>query len=139
MSLDSEDLFALAQRLDAQARRLTSSKDTGLREAMLRAAISRAYYAVFWRGRRYFETAQPPQRLPRFGAHLELQNLFANYPAKTMGAIARGLEQLRLLRNWADYQPIMPDLEIETNNALQLANRLLNDIGSLPADPTQMP
>ncbi|MDQ3813790.1 MAG: hypothetical protein M3347_07545, partial [Armatimonadota bacterium] len=122
MSLHFEDLFALAQRLDAQARQLTSSNDAGLHEAMLRAAISRSYYAVFWCGRRYFETAQPPQRLPRFGAHIELYTLFANYPAETMKAIARGLEQLRWLRNQADYQPVMSDLETKTTNALQLAN-----------------
>jgi hypothetical protein len=144
MSLDPEDLFALAQRLDAQARQLTSRKDAGpkdagLREAMLRAAISRAYYAVFWRGRRYFETARPPQRLSRFGAHLELQSLFSNYPAQILRAIAFDVEQLRLLRNQADYQASMPDLENDTTNALQLANRLLNDIGNLPADPTEAP
>ena len=139
MSLDSEDLFALAQKLDALSRQITDQKDAGLREAMLRAAISRAYYAVFWRGRRYFETAQPPQRLPRFGAHVELQTLFSNYPGKTMRAIAFDLEQLRLLRNQADYRPSVRDLEIETANALRLANRLLGDIGNLPADPIQAP
>jgi hypothetical protein len=139
MSLDPEDLLALAQRLDAQARPLTSSKDAGLREAMLRDVISRAYYGVFWRGRRYFETAQPPQSLPRFGAHFELHSRFTHYPGKAMREIAYDLQQLRLMRNQADYDSIVPRLEIEATRALRLANRLLNDIGSLPADPTQSP
>jgi len=116
---------------------MTDTKYAALREAMLRAAISRAYYAAFWRGRRYFETAQRPQRLPRFGAHRELQYLFANYAGKTMRAIALDLELLRSLRNWADYDSVVPQLEKEAARALQLANRLLDDIGNLPADPTQ--
>lgn len=139
MSFDPEDLLSLAQRLDAQARPLTTKKDAGLREAMMRDVISRAYYAAFWCGRRYLATAQPPQRLPRYGAHFELHALFANYPAKTLRAIAYDLHQLRLMRNEADYDPLVPHLEIKATRALQLANRLLGDIANLPDDPTQAP
>ena len=61
MSFDPEHLFDLAQELDAEARLMGNGTASGRREAKFRAAISRAYYAAFWRGRRYFETAQPPQ------------------------------------------------------------------------------
>jgi hypothetical protein len=73
MSFDPEQLFDLAQELDAQARQSGNGKRQGLREVKFRTAISRAYYAAFWRGRRYFETAQPPQQLPQYSPHLELQ------------------------------------------------------------------
>jgi hypothetical protein len=139
MSFDPEQLIALAQDLDAQARQRSNGQVPSLREARLRAAISRAYYAAFWCGRRYFETAQPPQRLSRFSPHLELQDLFARYPGESMADIAYNLQQLHRMRSHADYDPIMPRLEDETAHALRLANRLLNDIGSLPADPTQSP
>jgi hypothetical protein len=56
-----------------------------------------------------------------------------------MKIIAFNLRQLHKLRNRADYAPIVPQLESEAAWALHLANRLLNDIGSLPADPTQTP
>ena len=139
MSFDPEHLFALAQELDAQARQTGNSKGQGLHEAKFRAAISRAYYAAFWLGRRYFETAQPPQYLPPYSPHLELQDLFHYYPGQIMQAIAFNLRQLHKLRNRADYSPAMPHLEDASARALHLANRLLNDIGNLPADPTQAP
>jgi len=137
MSLEPEDLLSLAQRLNAQARLLTRSTDAGLREATLRNAISRAYYAVFWCGRRYFATAQPPQSIPRYSAHSELQSLFDHYAGQSMKTIAVELRWLRALRNRADYDLIVPQLEDQVARALRLANRLLGDIASLPDDPTQ--
>jgi hypothetical protein len=139
MSLDAEHLFDLAQELDAQARQTSNGQGAGRREAKLRAAISRAYYAAFWHGRYYFQNAQPPQRLSRFNPHLELQDMFNRYPAKSMKTIAYNLQRLHRMRGRADYDVIMPQLELEIAHALRLANRLLNDIGSLPADPTQAP
>ncbi len=139
MRFDPEHLFALAQELDAQARQMGDGQESGLREAKPRDAISRAYYAAFWCGRRYFQKAQPPQRLSHFSPHLELQDLFDRYAAKRMKAIAYDLQRLHKMRSRADYAPIVPQLEDQAARALRLANRLLNDIDSLPADPTQVP
>ncbi len=60
-------------------------------EAMFRSAISRAYYAVFWRGRRYFARAKPSQPIPGFSAHYELRRMFDNYHGKTMKRIAKNI------------------------------------------------
>jgi uncharacterized protein (UPF0332 family) len=139
MSFDPEHLFALAQELDAQARQPGLGQVPGLREAKLRDAISRAYYAAFWCGRRYFAKAQPPQRLSRFNPHAELQDLFNRYPARSMKVIAYNLQHLHRMRSHADYDPLVPRLETEAAHALRLANRLLNAIGNLPADPMQAP
>jgi uncharacterized protein (UPF0332 family) len=139
MSFNPEDLLALAQELDAEARHSGNGKSGGLREAKFRAAISRAYYAAFWSGRLYFQNAQPPQLLSNFGPHLELQHLFGNYAGQAMKTITINLQQLHKLRNRADYDAIVRQLEEESARALRLANRLLNDIGNLPSDPTQAP
>jgi hypothetical protein len=136
MNFDHERLFELAQELDAQARQMGNGRASGGREAKFRAAISRAYYAAFWCGRRYFETATPPQTLPRHNPHLELQDLFGRYPSQFMRDIAFNLEQLHKLRNRADYNSTLPDIEDESARALRIANRLLNDIGNLPSEPS---
>ena len=138
MGFDPGHLFALAQELDAQARQAGNGKAAGLLKARFRAAISRAYYAAFWSARHYFETAKPPQRLSRLNPHWELQELFGRYSAQSMTEIARGLQRLHALRNRADYDLNVPQLEDEAARALRLANCLLNAIGNLPADPTQI-
>ena len=139
MSLSPEHLFALAGELDAQARHMNNPSEAGLRDAKFRCAISRAYYAVFWCGRRYFETQQPPQIIPRADAHYELRQLFLRYPGRSMKSIALRLKELKEAREKADYATTGLRWERESAAALQLANRLLNDIGALPNDPTQAP
>ena len=70
---------------------------------------------------------------------MELQDLFSRYAGHSMEAIGYNLQQLHRLRIRADYDPTVPHLEEAAARALRMAKRLLDDIGNLPADPTQAP
>ena len=139
MNFDPKHFMTLATELDAEARQMKGLDEAGLREAKFRSAISRAYYAVFWRGRHYFARTTPSQPLPGFSAHYELRRTFDSYRGKSMRRIAKNMGELFAARRQADYEMNVANLESKSADMLTLANRLLNDIGNLPDDPTEAP
>ena len=137
MSFDPEYFLTVAEELNAQALALQNPAQAKLREARLRSAISRAYYAAFWCARHYWANANDP--LPRHDAHYEAHDRFLRYASQDLKQIGLTLRRLKEARLLADYAASVPDLEARTRGALRWANRLLGDIGNLPTDPTQAP
>ena len=137
MSFNSAHFLQVAEELTVQALALHRPAQADLREAKLRSAISRAYYAAFWCARHYWANANDP--LPLGDAHYEAHERFLRYASQNVKQIGLTLRRLKEARNLADYASSVPDLEASTHSALRWANRLIGDIASLPDDPTQAP
>jgi uncharacterized protein (UPF0332 family) len=115
---DHEDFRRLAARM------LQNKCDA----AESRTAISRCYYAAFGVAKRLLE---PHVRFSK-GAkcHEELQRAFANCASPTLQVIGRKLDELRGIRNDADYDADCRDVDDWTRARLEesKASRLIKEI-----------
>lgn len=110
-----------------------TASDPGQREARLRSAISRAYYASFCHARNYsrnwlkFVPDHTADDHGRLKAHLRV--------GKRHG-IALKLDQLRQWRNDADYQDsLTSDLATMASHSVNEASKIL-DLMRPPKNPT---
>ena len=98
MSFDWSEYLKLARALVGKAVRQAN------REARLRAAISRAYYAAFCKCRNYLRDYKG-HTIPIGGrAHQYVQNEFKKSLDRVRKRIGYNLERLRSDRNKADYE-----------------------------------
>ncbi len=97
-------------------------------EASERSAISRAYYGAFNLSRRWVETNVAP--VSRFRAHQQVWDTLKKADRATpesaekwelVGDLGRSL---RALRNLADYEDDVPDLEVEARGAIGSAEQI---------------
>lgn len=128
--------FDWKQYLDL-ARELSQSttSNAGTREARLRSAVSRAYYAAFCHARNY--SRDWLKFVPNHTAddHGRLRAFLKD--GKRRG-IALKLDQLRQWRNDADYSDsVTSDLATMTTYAVSEASKLL-DLLPPPKNPTRM-
>jgi uncharacterized protein (UPF0332 family) len=81
------------------------------REALLRTAVNRAYYAALLELKRRIEAAQRPGAVPGWGTHGALKHAL-----RTAGAsfkeIEGALSRLRQARETADYVLTSPELDL---------------------------
>jgi uncharacterized protein (UPF0332 family) len=121
---DGEAFLVLAEKM------LTQWPDD---EAAQRAAISRAYYAVFLMARAYLDaTGQPVVREGR--AHGVVWNRLANLKGQTGKSISQDGKRLREWRQNADYEIPHPvtNLSAEALTAAITARQLLDKLETLP-------
>lgn len=98
MSFDGRAFLLSAHYLNTPASAETSPE---LEEANLRSAISRSYYAAFWRARaRYLADGE---RLSRMDAHQTVIEAFRTSRYRARMTIGVHLIRLRANRNEADY------------------------------------
>jgi uncharacterized protein (UPF0332 family) len=103
-----------------------SSSDAGTdREACLRSAVSRAYYAAFGSARsrareRRLHTRQSAAE------HGEVSVFFAQKYGDAGGEIAKLLSRLRTNRNIADYDDVCEDAERLSTESIAYAGRVLS-------------
>ncbi len=115
MSFDWSMYFHLAQELERQA---TSSL---YQDAMLRSAISRAYYAAFIKARNHLRDRENLS-LPLDGsAHRHVAGVFKRSPTKERRKIGVILERMRLDRRKADYNDVVLDLNNTVRENLKRA------------------
>lgn len=109
------------------AERLAESSD----EASLRSAISRGYYALFHRARRYAvrHQFQPPG--PPISTHQALIAWFKQRPSDEEREIGDELDDLRKLRNDADYQVRSDFVPQFVKATLILCRRYLQQVDQL--------
>ena|SRR5438128_6604811 len=124
MSFDWSDYLDLARELYKQGA-VHSSK-----EAELRSAISRAYYAAFCNARNHLVTkghklSEGPE------AHTEVQDKFTASSDRRRKEIGENLKRLRTLRNRADYRNAFPGLTKATVASIALADDIISDLGKL--------
>lgn len=128
MNFRWETLLELAQSLAQEA----ENEPLPMREAMRRASISRAYYAVFNVAARWLREQYPHHALPTHGEiHQSVIDFFNWSSAAEHRQIGRLMERLRTARNQADYKNQIADLPETTQRALFQANRVLNQLSAL--------
>ena len=126
------EFLNLAQELAA-----TNSDSSANREAKLRSAISRAYYSTFCLARNYWRDIEKDPRLFRknrdINEHLYVAEEFIYHPTKmkNMVKIGENLSRLRELRNKADYEDTIFNLQKEARNALVLAENIISALSKL--------
>lgn len=123
MSYNWAEYYDLAVVLKEQ--RLQS----GVPDAALRSAISRAYYASFCSARRYIST-NATATLPRDGTvHQKVIDHFLTEGHRTNDhqqvTLGRTLRKLRGQRNQADYADRLPRLHDEAQKAINRASSVL--------------
>lgn len=127
MKFDWEEYFNLAKELAGTTE-----------EAKLRSAVSRAYYSVFCLARNYLRDIQQDPRLSRnktydINDHQYVAEEFIHNQSKSqpMIEIGKDLTRLRKMRNKADYEDTMFNLQREARNALALAENIISALSNL--------
>ncbi|MEG4351969.1 HEPN domain-containing protein [Microcoleus sp. LAD1_D3] len=132
MRFDWSEYLNLAQELAA-----TNSDSSANREAKLRSAISRAYYSTFCLARNYLRDIEKDPRLFRknrdINEHQYVAQEFIYHPhkMKNMAKIGENLSTLRGIRNKADYEDTMFNLQKEAKTALMLAQNIISALSNL--------
>ena len=132
MRFDWSEYLNLAQELAA-----TNSDSSANSEAKLRSAISRAYYATFCLARNYLRDIEKDPRLSRknrdINEHQYVAEEFIYHPTKmkNMVRIGENLSRLRELRNKADYEDTLYNLQNAVKNALMLAQNIISGLNEL--------
>ncbi len=118
MSFDWSEYLKLAQDLTGQA------VGSASQEAKQRAAISRAYYAAFCKGRNYLRDVDK-LLVPSGGrAHQYVREQFKKNTDRFRKRIGYNLDRLRSDRNKADYDDDVTTLEMTASADLALAERI---------------
>lgn len=125
MRFDWSEYFSLAQELVGQSVNLPPGQ-----EAKSRAAISRAYYAVFCECRNHLRDNEMKQ-LPGGNVHRHVKEEFLNSSDVVRQGIGRTLDRLRIERNEADYEDRISNLAKSTAFTLTLAERAISDLSRL--------
>jgi uncharacterized protein (UPF0332 family) len=101
-------------------------------EALLRSAISRAYYASFCNARNYLRDIEKDRGL---GKSLQVHQLvierFERSDSKAKKDIGTVLGRLRKIRNIADYRDTFHDLEATALQSLQYAEEVIEELEKL--------
>ncbi|MGA8807059.1 MAG: hypothetical protein WB973_04215 [Thermoanaerobaculia bacterium] len=123
MSFRWEKLLSVAEAL--------SNPDIGAdREACLRSAISRAYYAAFGSARSHARERRLQTRQSA-AEHGEVSVFFAQKYDDAGREIAKHLGRLRTNRNIADYDDVCEDAEGLSRESIAYARRVLSLLATL--------
>jgi uncharacterized protein (UPF0332 family) len=124
MSFNWSDYLDLARRLYREG------TIHSVKEAELRSAISRAYYAAFCNARNYL-IAKGHKLSGGPEAHAEVQDRFITSSDRRRKEIGENLKRLRSLRNRADYRNTFPGLNNTTVISIALADDIISGLGKL--------
>jgi len=125
MSFDWTEYLNLAQELVGQPTSLAS------REARLRTAISRAYYAAFCESRNHLRDKEGRQIPPEGTVHRYVRDEFKSSADKLRKQIGHDLDRLRSDRNKADYDDTVTGLDAISKVDLALAGRVISLLAKL--------
>lgn len=125
MSFDWLEYLDLAQQLTR------STTGPSSREARLRSAISRAYYAAFCKARNHLLKKGPIPNEKKINMHKYVREQFMGSPDKARKKIGADLNRLRTDRNKADYWDIVAGLHGTTERALKQSERIIFKLGTL--------
>lgn len=99
-------------------------------EAALRTAISRIYYAVYWRSRIFLESEGFILRQYE-ASHIQIWNEYKKKAGQTNRAIGKGGSELHRFRIQADYVSEVRDVKKLTNDSFNLAGNILTYLNQL--------
>ena len=127
MSFDWTEYYHVAQ----EAITLSPTAQISL-EARQRCAISRAYYAAFMRAQNHLRFVDGDTQIPTdYQIHGYVRWKFKRSHNRRRKQVADLLNNLRLVRNEADYEATIPNLTANTTLALQQAARVIAILNSL--------
>ena len=92
-------------------------------EAAKRTAISRVYYAVYWRARNFLENEGFLIRQYE-GSHIQIWNQYKQKSGQTNKAIGRFGSELHRFRVQADYITEIKDVKQLTEDSFQIAEKI---------------
>jgi uncharacterized protein (UPF0332 family) len=124
MSFDWPYYLDVAQELADQA----AEASPELQEAKYRAAISRAYYAVFCSARQHLSSIDRISEPKYDNIHSHVKEAFRKSPDENRQDIGNHLDRMRKYRNAADYDlnhPELINLSVRTKRNLQWAEEAL--------------
>ncbi len=123
MSFDWTEYFNLAKELSGQKGIVVS------KEAKLRAAISRAYYAAYCKARNYLRDVIKDSQIPKGpNVHKYVVNKFKSDNRKNYRKIGINLDRLRIDRNKADYDDIVEGISSLYFTDLRYAQKILSTL-----------
>ena len=123
MSFDWSEYLNLAQELAGQ------TVSPAGQEARLRAAVSRAYYAVFCKSRNYLR--DEGRQVPSRDVHRYVRDEFKRSADRLRKQIGYDLDRLRSDRNKADYNDNVVNLDKMVSADLALANKIIHTLAQL--------
>jgi uncharacterized protein (UPF0332 family) len=129
MSYDWQKLLNMARELN-QTPFVTITYDT---ETFQRTAINRAYYSSFIKARNLLRDIDGLDVPTSADAHAFVVNEFKFDYEPSRSQIGRYLAKLKSYRLFADYEDNVMNLSYSTNDAIQIANKIvaaLNKIAS---------
>lgn len=128
MNFKWEAFFELAQTLFEDAETASGQR----REALLRTATSRSYYAAFGASVAWLRANFPAHPLPSHGElHQATSDFFLFHSQTDYRAVGELLRDMRFARNRADYRAQLPDSKRLAQRNLFDANRVLNALSGL--------
>lgn len=130
MSFDWLGFLDLAKVLAASPAE-ASDGDSAQREAALRSATSRAYYAAFHHAKSYLQAKDPSLNMARDGrAHDQVpERLRGPGCTRVEKGAAEKLERLRSSRRWADYDRApRPRLQDNVLSGLASAEAIITNL-----------
>ena len=125
MSFDWTQYLFLAQELTKP------SGSSPNRDARLRSAVSRAYYAAFCTARNYLRDDRKELIPSNVKAHKVVRDIFDSATDKRGLSIAKNLDRLRNDRNKADYDDHELALQSMSEFALKLCQSIFVNIRAL--------
>lgn len=126
MSFNWAEYLDLAQQLTD-----TSAVVSVGTEAKSRAAISRAYYAAFCKSRNHIRDIDGKSVPKSADAHRFVKIQFKSSKDTVRQSIGNNLDRLRIERNKADYDDVVPSMPSTTKFALALAQDVVSNLGKL--------
>ncbi len=93
-------------------------------EAVKRTAISRVYYAVYWKARNFLESEGFAIRQFE-GSHIQIWNQYKQKSGQTNKAVGRFGSELHRFRVQADYISEIKSIESLTEDSFQLADKIM--------------
>ena len=126
MSFDWTKYLTLAQD------QVELSEGHANKEALLRCAISRAYYSAFCNARNYLRDFEKAQDLGKSSmVHQLVIDQFEGSTDTTKKDIGAFLRRLREFRNRADYQDKFRNLETKVLRSLEYAEEVIENLEKL--------
>lgn len=126
MSFEPIHYLYLVQELAERTPPIPVSKD-----AKLRSAISRAYYATYLEARRFLEENTNFRRTRTGDDHGSVKEQFKREHDGKWKRVGNNLDRLGYNRNLADYNDPIPGLENLALLAIEMAQNTLNLIGEI--------
>lgn len=122
MPFDWGDFVQLAEEL------CTYPFHEGLKEAVSRCVVSRAYYGAFGTACGYAETYLGFPRSNTSEDHTALRDFLKKQPESRIKQLGTKLDRLRQWRNQCDYDSEISNLNTMVQNALASAKAIVNQI-----------